>query len=368
MAVATHAQASVDVATVAGEHGARGDDALVQENQALCRLKGRAGRIGGHDGAVIQRLEAVVDQVAVVLTALLADEQRRVVAGAGHQRQDFARLGLDAHDGAHLALHEQFAVGLQADVDAQLQVVASNGRYIVGTVVVVPLDFACGVADKDFLALDAAQPGLVALLDAQVARVVTGTVVVVVLDVAGVDLADVAQDVGGNGVIVLAQDALHDIEARETVQFLLQAAVVLGCEVVHEHLLGEGRVAAAFLHLGPSVLKFINADLQRVAEVDGVKRRHVLGNHHQIILGRVIHHQRVVAVVDEAARRVNHLLHEGVVVGMRLVGAVQHLQLHQADDVDDDDGNDEPADDQFALLQVIVFSHGACSLNCLTQR
>ena len=249
---------------------------------------------------------------------------------------------------------------MEFDVNAQLQVVARYGRNVIGSVIVATLDLSGRVADEDFLTLDATQPVLVTLFDTQVARVVTGAVVVIVLDITGVDLTDVAQHIGGNRIIVLAQDALHDIEAWESVEFFLQAPVVLWSEVVHEDLLCECRVIAALPHLLPTVVKFGTADLQRVAEVDGVKRHDILGNHHQVILGRVIHDQIAVTVIDESARRIDYLLHECIVVGMSLVGAVQQLQLHQADDVDEHNSHDKAADDKLAFLQIIIFSHGVC--------
>ena len=45
---------------------------------------------------------------------------------------------------------------------------------------------------------------------------------------------------------------------------------------------------------------------------------------------------------------------------MGLVGAVKHLQLYQADNVDEHNRHDKAADDKLALLEVIVFSHGEC--------
>ena len=72
--VTTHTQSSVDIATVTGEHGACGDNALVKKYQTLCRLECRARRIGGHVGAVIQGFEPVVDQITIILAAFLAHE------------------------------------------------------------------------------------------------------------------------------------------------------------------------------------------------------------------------------------------------------------------------------------------------------
>ena len=249
---------------------------------------------------------------------------------------------------------------MQFDVDAQFQVVAGHRVHIVGSIVVAALDSSRGVTDKDLLALDTSQPRLITLLDAQVTGVVAGPVVTVVLDVLGIDFADVAQHVGPHVVVVLPEDALHDKEAGETVQFFLETSVIFGRKVVHEHLLGESRVVAVLQHLLPAQVELLTTDFQRVAEIDGVEWQHVLGNHHQVILGRVIHDKFVVAVIDQSARGIDDFLHEGIVVGIGLVGAVEHLQLHQPRDVDNHDDDDEAADDKLAFLEIIIFSHDVC--------
>ena len=97
-----------------------------------------------------------------------------------------------------------------------------------GSVLVAALDSSAGVADEDFNALYTTEIWLVAFLDAEVAGVVAGAVVVVAVDVVLGDLADVAEDIGSCGVLVLPEDALLDEESGEAVELLLEAAVVLG--------------------------------------------------------------------------------------------------------------------------------------------
>ena len=95
------------------------------------------------------------------------------------------------------------------------------------TVLISSLDAATGVADKNLDPFVASEIWLVALLDAEVAGVVAGGVVVVALDVVGRDLAYVAEYVGCGRVVILPEDAFLYEESGETVEFLLKASVVL---------------------------------------------------------------------------------------------------------------------------------------------
>ena len=85
------------------------------------------------------------------------------------------------------------------------------------------LDAALRVAQQYLHAFLAAQLLLVAALHAQFADVVAGPVIVVGLDVLGVHLAHVAQDVGGYGAGVLAYAAFLYVEAREEEYLFLEA-------------------------------------------------------------------------------------------------------------------------------------------------
>ncbi len=256
-------------------------------------------------------------------------------------------------------MHELLAKLLQLDVDAQLQVLAGNGRHILGAVLVAPLDFAHGVANENLAALAATQIGLVTLLDAQVASVVARAVVVVVVDVALIHLANVAQHIGATSGVVLPQDALHDEEARIAIEFLLQAPIVLGAEVVHEHLLRVGRIVAHALHLLDAAVVVGALDLQRAAKVGGVKRGYVLGNHHQVVGRLVIDDEAVVAVKNQTARRINRAFQKSIAVGIGFVLAVHDLQLKEFGHIDEHQHHDEAAYHILSLLKIIVFSHGA---------
>ena len=213
--------------------------------------------------------------------------------------------------------------------------------------------------------LASTQPSLVTPFKPQVARVVARLVVGVFFNVIAIDFPNVAQHVGSGGVVVLTQDALHNVEAGEAVEFFLYASIVLRGEMADEYLFCVGRVVLVFrlvLHVGYTLVKLGTGNLQGVAKVYRVKGLHVLGHHHQVIGGLVIHDQLAVAVVDEPSRGVQGLLDESVAVGILLVGTVIDLQFKEPQDVDNRNQYNEASNDVFPFFKVIIFSHGGCLL------
>ncbi len=359
--VAAHAQAAVDVSVVAGIGRGGGDDALLQEYEALRGLESRAGGISAAQCAVKQRHGRVSGQHLVVLSARTAHHEPGVVARCRHQAQYLARMRLYGHHCTALAHHERLGVLLQAHVDTEGEVAAGYGRYVVCTPLVAALDASAGVAYEYLGALDASQVWLVGALDAQVAGVVARGVVVVGIDVVGVDLAQVAQHVGRRDIVVLAQDALLYEEAREAVQFLLQAAVVLARQLRDEALGGIGgiaRIEVLVAHIGKALAQIVGCDVERAAEVERVERLHIARYEHHVIGRLIVHHQLALAVIHQSARGVHRLFQEGVAVGRALVPLVVELQVKQPADIYQRDKHDKPADDILAFLEFIVFSHG----------
>ena len=352
---------------VAGIERVLGDDTLVEEDEPLCGLEGRARRIGGHQRPVVERFVFVAIQLQVVLAPFAPHQHRGVVGGARDHGQHLARRGLDGHDGTYLVLHQLLAIGLQLDVDRELQVLTRYGGHVVAAILIPTLDAAVGIAQENLHPLFATQHLLVRPLDTQVARVVAPLVVVVALDVAGRHLADVAQHIGRHGVSILAQHAVLDEEAGESVELLLQAAIILGRELCHESLGRIGGVSGIeprVLHVLHALVELLAGDTQRAAEVERIEGTHLAHNHHHVV-GRLVEHQQLAgAVVDEASRGILGLFQEGIAVGILLVIVVEYLQRKEAHDVDTGYRQHDAPDYIFAFGQLIIFSHVRSSLNC----
>ena len=237
MSVAAHLHAAEHEPAVAGKGCGGVDDALGEEGEPLSGLEGGARGILSHDGAVEERFQGVFREAAVVLAALTSHHDARIVGGRRHHAEHLARLGLNGHDGAQLALHEPLAQPLQVDVDAQGEVLARYGLGVEASVLVVALYASAHIPEQYLHTLGAAQFLLVGALYADFSDIVAGLVVVVFLDVLGRHLRHIPQQQGRRGILILADASFLDVKAREFVGFLLKHAELLVGELRHEELL-----------------------------------------------------------------------------------------------------------------------------------
>jgi len=357
MPVATHPQPPVDESVRAGIGGR-----LLEERHRLCRLEGGAGRVSALYGPVEQRFLFVLLQQGVVSAPLSSDELVRVEGGRRHHAENLARLGFDGHDAPDFVLHQPFAQHLQVDVDAQFQVLPGHGRAVEPSVHVMPLYASVGIAQQDFHALLAAQVLFVAFLDALLADVVAAAIVVVFLNVSARHLPDVSQGMSGGVVGILPYGSPLYAESGEFEEFFLEDAAFLGRELCHEHLLRIARVAgilAPVLHVGHEPVELFAGDVQRAAEVGRVKVAH-FARHEGDVVGRLVEHQQLaVAVVDGAARRILHLVEEGVVVGILLIFVRQQLQVYQANQIDEHNEGSRPSNHELPFFEFIILSHAS---------
>ena len=262
-------------------------------------------------------------------------------------------MRLYRHDSPALAHHERFGVLLQLYVEAQAKVSAGNRLDVVCAVVVSSLNASVGVADENFHAFHATEILFVAFLYAEVAGIVTGSIVVVALYVIARHLADVAEHTACRRIVVLPEDAFLDEEAGEAVELFLQATVVLRRELRDEALRSVGRVArvaALVLHGGEALVELLAGDAQGSAEIESVERLHVARYHHHVVGGLIEHHKLAVAVVDESAAGIYCLFEERIGVGARLVFLVVDLQVEKTYHVDQPYEQYKAADDILAFL------------------
>ena len=236
MGVTAHPQAAVYVSVVARICRVQVDYAFLQQYQSLRRLECRTRRIGAHQRTVKQRPRFVVYEFAVILAALSAHKQTRVIGGRRHKAQYFAGRRLDGHDSSALAHHQRFGILLKFDVETQAKIAAAQRSYVVRTVLVTPLNAAVGGSYEYFHSFVAAQVGFVAFLHSEVAGIVARGVIIVALDVFCIHLADVAEHIRRRGMVVLAQYTLLYEKARKAVKLLLQSSVILARQLGYKAL------------------------------------------------------------------------------------------------------------------------------------
>ena len=245
------------------------------------RLKCGAWRIRRLNGTVECGLIVVAKQLSVVFTAVFAHKKFGIISRGCDESKDFASGGLYCHDSATLTLHKFFAVFLKVEVDAQFQIVACLWLYVVLAVVVMPLNSAHMVANKNFFAFHATKILFIFLFQSHVADIVARVVVVVFFHFFSVHLSDVAKNVGSHGQCIVAHNALNDGESGEAIQFFLYSAVVHLVDVREKHLLTIEILR--FPHFFEAFVKFLSGNLKCVAEVHGIERLNVFQNHGQIV-------------------------------------------------------------------------------------
>ena len=366
VAVTTHLQPTSHKTVVAGIERVLGNNTLVEEDEPLRGFEGRTRRIGRHQSPVVERLVFVAIQFQIVLATLPAHQHRRVVGGTRHHGQNLTRRGLDSHDSPYLVLHQLLAIGLQLDIDRELQVLARHRSHVVAAILIPALDAPVSVAQENLHPLLATQHLLVGTLDTQVARVVAPVVVVVLLHITGRNLTDIAQHIGRYGIGILPEHTVLNKEAGEAIELLLQTAIILSRELCHECLRRIGGVTGiepGILHILHALVKLLASDTHRAAEVERIERSHLAHNHHHVV-GRLVEHQQLaVAVIDKSARRILCLFEESVAIGILLVIVVKHLQRKETHDIDAGNRQHDASDYIFAFGQFIIFSHVPSSLS-----
>ena len=133
---------------------------------------------------------------------------------------------------------------MQASIDGEREVTPWDGSTVVRTAIQTSLDTATGIAVEDLLTLDTTQYLFVGALYSASADEVPTHDRAVTLEVGEASFGEVAQEVGGIVVVVLAYGTGAYREARELIQLLLEASYLLGLELREEDLWGVGVVAA----------------------------------------------------------------------------------------------------------------------------
>ncbi len=356
MSVATHVQALVVEAVVAGKGYLRVDAALLQAGERLRYLERRAWGIGAHNGAVKQGAHWVFAELLMVLAAVAPRHDARVVGGRRRHAEYLARLRFYGHDGAELALEQTFGKGLQVLVEAEREVLPGLRLCVVLAVLIVSLRAAVHVAEHDAHALLPAQLFLVGALYAEFANVVAGGVVVggVLQEFFFADFAHIAEQVGGDAAGILPGGAFLHAEPLETEKLFAEQGELLSRNLRHEELRRIARIAG----IAGRVFYLLHAlDVVLAAYAHGlakIKRVHaalVVHHYHNVVGRLVVHEYTPLAIEDKSARGVLYVFAKGVGVGVFLVVLTPQLQGEEPHDVGQHYGDGHAANDVFAQFE-----------------
>ena len=308
MTVTTHLHALETETTGAGISGGGGDHSFLKESQSLGNLEGGTWRINTLNGAVEQRAVQVLIKFGMIAATLLACHTARVESWRRDKAENLARAGLYSHNGTGLAFHQTLTQLLQLGVDGQRDVSARFGLSVQLTVLVVALHTTTGVAKQHLHTFLTTQVGLVGTLHTVLADIITALVILVAVDLALVDLTNVAEQMGTVGIFVLAHGTLADIETTVAEQLLLQDGHLLTTDLGTEHLLGVGGVAFQIADIAHLLVEVFLRDVDGVAEIKGVQVFHLIGHYHDVVSGLVVNQQLTIAVVNQTTGGIENIV------------------------------------------------------------
>ena len=259
----------------------------------------------------------------MVLGARASHHDTRVVARCRHHSEHFACLRVDGYDAAYLSFHQPFAQSLQLKVDREREVLACHGLSVVGSVHVFALYSSAGVAQQYLYTLLSAQLLLIVFLHTELAYVVAGLIIVVLLNVGRRHFGYIAEDVRTTRCLILAYAAVLDIESRKPEHLLLKVAELLVAELTHEELLRKARVTWVFrivLDVVHALYEEFLGNAKRIAELGCVDTSFGFVHYnHNVVCGLVVHQQLTVAIIYCSTRRKLNLFKERVGVSVLLI-------------------------------------------------
>ena len=326
MRVALHTPAPRLVALVADMQIRRPEYPLLQTDQALHQLEGRTRRVFGPHGTVIQGLAFVAQHLHVVVAALAPHQLVGIVRRRGNHHQDLPRGRFDRHGRPDLAAHEFFAQQLQAGVDGADDIFAGLGQRIINAVHVGALDGPVSVDLLDLHPLRSPQQRFVGRLHAAHAHVVADLIFGIPLEVIGIHLAHIPQQVTADFTRITADGAVNRIETAEIA--LIETEFVLFRNIVGHD---AGRTGA-HPGIGQLFFEFPARKSQHVAHAHGIEPMLVdlAVNHHQVVALAALNQVFAVAVEHLAARRVLHHMAQHIGLGQFVVFRIDKLNIGQA--------------------------------------
>ena len=242
-------------------------------------------------------------------------------------------------------------------VDAEREVLARHGGFVVPPILIMPLRAAAHVAEHDAHALLAAQLPLVRAFHTEFADKVATLIVAVaiVFEFLLADFAHVAQHVRSTALGIVARGTLHGTEPIEAEEFFLKKGELPRGDLAHEKLRRVARITGVLgrvFNLCHAADIEISGDADRFAEVERINAALVVHHYHNIIGRLVVDEQFAVAVENQAARGVKYFFAESVGVGILLIVVAEQLQGEEAHKVHDDDTDGNAADNELSIFQL----------------
>ena len=153
----THMKSLVVKSAITWQRSIRGQYSFGKERQRLRRLKGRTWGILSHDGTIEKRLERILTQFPMCLTALFAYHSTRVVGRSRNHTKDFAGRWFNRHNTADFTFHKTLSQSLQLYINTKRDILAWLCPAVHLTITIMPLYPTTSIANHYLYAFDTAK-------------------------------------------------------------------------------------------------------------------------------------------------------------------------------------------------------------------
>jgi hypothetical protein len=208
---------------------------------------------------------------------------------------------------------------------------------------------------KEYLdAFLSAQILLIGKFDAGTSGMVSLYIVVVLLNIMLTNLSNIAEYMGGTSVLIITESTVTDVETGELVQFFLKSTVLLYGELWDKNLRdvrGITRVEPFVGNVFESLDKPFVGDTERGTKIDSIERDDLPLDDHDIISRLIVNKEASHPVVNHTARRIDGTFKESVTVCPSPVIHTKDLQVKEAEEENDNDGDKNAVDDVLSIRE-----------------
>ena len=294
---------AADYVAIADNPVGRAQHPSVHGDQSLDHFEDAARTVGRTQRSIEERLVWVVDEAVVVRTAVPSGQQVGSVTRCADHRKDFPCRRLNGNDGTALVSHDVFSVGLQFQIQRQLNIITGHREGVEHAGLGWFTEVVSDVDDVVPGTASSAQRGFPLQLQTGLPLVVAEPVALIGREVVLVHFAEFAQQVARESGRIGTKGSPANLNAREAPHFAGYPGIALCSELF---LNARGPVGCVILGAAERACQPVGCHFNQLCQNQSVEpsgSRAFAGCEPNVVTGFVVDDNLTVAVTDEAAGR-----------------------------------------------------------------
>ena len=318
---------AADYVAIADNPVGRAQHPSVHGDQSLDHFEDAARTVGRTQRSIEERLVWVVDEAVVIRTAVPSGEQIGSVTRCADHCKDFPGGGLNSNDGTSLVGHDVFSVGLQFQIQRQLNVVTGHREGVEHAGLGRFTEVVSDVDDVVPGTASSAQRGFPLQLQTRLPLVVAEPVALVGRQVVLVHFAEFAHQVARESGGIGSKGSPPHFNAWEAPHFAGYPGIALCSELFLD---ARGPVGCVILGAAECACQPVGCHFNQLSQSQSVEpsgSRAFAGCEPNVVPGFVVDDNLTVAVTDEAAGRFECFRFFGQAGSIRFPLVSKHLHL-----------------------------------------